>query len=122
MVPASEWERCKPWIEAALEHVGGTHKIEDIEAGISRGQFHFWPGKACGIVTEFGFYPQFTALNFFLVGGDLGEILDMEPYICQWAKAKGCERVHQIGRPGWRKYLEQRGYKVRALIGSMKEL
>jgi len=122
VTPLGEWERCRGWIEAALEYAGGTHTIEDIEAGLTSGQFTFWPGQRCAIVTELNVYPRFKALNIFLVGGDLQEILEMEPHICAWAKAHGCERVYQIGRPGWKRALEAHGYQVRLLVGSMKEL
>ena len=33
----TEWERCRPWIEAALIYADGTHSIEDIAAGIASG-------------------------------------------------------------------------------------
>ena len=30
MLLSDELERCRPWIEAALEYCGGTHEFEDI--------------------------------------------------------------------------------------------
>jgi hypothetical protein len=122
VVPSDEWARCRPWIEAALEYCYGTHRIEDIEAGLARGQYAFWPGRACAIVTEFTEYPQFKALNFFLVGGDRDELWEMEPHICAWAKAHGCTKVSQIGRSGWSKDFKARGYTVALLVASQKEL
>jgi hypothetical protein len=32
-----EIERCKPWIEAALEYSGGTHDFIDVAEGIYKG-------------------------------------------------------------------------------------
>ena len=34
----SELNRCRPWIEAALEYSGGTHYFEDIVEGIVSGR------------------------------------------------------------------------------------
>ena len=32
--PVDEMERCRDWIEAALEYSGGTHNFDDIKQGI----------------------------------------------------------------------------------------
>ena len=34
-----ELERCKPWIEAALEYSGGTHDFIDVAEGIYKGYY-----------------------------------------------------------------------------------
>ena len=39
----NELERCRPWIEAALEYSGGTHKFEDVAKGIVEGNMQLWP-------------------------------------------------------------------------------
>ena len=110
---AKEWARCKPWIEAALEYCRGTHRIEDIERLIAEGKLQFWPGKRSAVVTEILEYPQLKALNFFLVGGDLSELLEWEPSFIAWAKALGCTRISQVlGRRGWEPTLKPLGYKT----------
>ena len=40
-----ELERCKPWIEAALEYSGGTHDWIDVCEGIYKGTMQLWPAK-----------------------------------------------------------------------------
>lgn len=111
--PYSEWERCKHWIEAALPYCYGTHTIEDVERQIVEGKLQFWPGERCAVVTEIVGYPRLRALNFFLVGGDLSELLEkMEPAIVAWAKALGCTRVAQTGRKGWGRILAPLGYQT----------
>lgn len=108
----SEWLRCRPWIESALPYCYGTHTIEDVEQQIASGRLHFWSGERAAMVTEIVDYPRLRALNFFLVGGDLEELVEkMEPSIIAWAKARGCKLVLQTGRKGWSKVLAPKGYK-----------
>jgi hypothetical protein len=109
----TEWERCKAWIAAALPYSYGTHTIEDVEQQIAAGRLQFWPGEKCAVVTEIVDYPRLRALNFFLVGGDLAELIEkMEPAIVDWAKALGCTRVAQTGRKGWGRVLAPLGYQT----------
>ena len=106
-----EWSRCRPWIERALPYCYGTHTIEDVEQQIAEGRLQFWPGEACAVVTEIVEYPRLKALNFFLIGGDLTELLEqMEPAVIAWAKALGCTRVASVGRKGWERVLKPLGY------------
>ncbi len=111
MTAESEWARCKHWIAAALEYSRGTHTIEDIEAGIAAGQYTFWPGRGCAVITEFIEYPQLKALNFFLFGGDLQDLKEMEPHIVAWAKAQGCTRFMGGGRKGFERVFASAGYE-----------
>lgn len=107
----AEWTRCRPWLEAALEHACGTHLIEDVEDAIARGEAHFWPGRQSAVVTEFHEFPRLKALHFWLAGGDLEELLNrMLPDITAWAKAHGCTRMTLAGRPGWRRALAPHGF------------
>lgn len=108
----AEFERCRGWIEDALQYAGGTHTIDDIKQAIAEQRLVLWPGKRSAVVTEFVVYPQFTALNFFLAGGDLDELAEMEPIIADWAKRCGCKRIMLAGRRGWtRSFLTDRGYE-----------
>ena len=107
-----EWARCKHWIEASLKYCYGTHTLADVADGIASGQFQFWPSERCAVITEILEYPQAKALNFFLVGGDGKELVErMEPMIVAWAKSIGCTRVAQVGRKGWSRVLEPKGYR-----------
>lgn len=121
---AAAWSRCRPYIDAALAHAGGGYRIEDIEAGIESGLFHFWPGSRCAVVTEFQSAPHLKVLNFWLLGGELKELLAMRPHIERWAKAHGCARAIGGGvadKPGWGRILAAGGYEPRWIIYS-KEL
>ena len=73
----NELERCRPWIEAALEYSGGTHNFEDVAKGILEGNMQLWPTPRGCIVTEIVVYPRKKVLNVFLGGGELDQLLDM---------------------------------------------
>ena len=108
----SEWLRCRPWIEAALPYARGTHTIEDIEAGIARGQFVFWSGQKSAIITEIIEYPRARVMHYFLLGGDLTELVEfMEPRITHWAKTQGCNAVSGAGRRGFERVFARSGFK-----------
>ena len=108
----TELERCRPWIEAALEYSGGTHLFEDVEAGLMSGVMQLWPSPKGCIVTEIVVYPRKKVLNVFLGGGDLDQILDMHSDVIAWSKAQGCEALMMTGRFGWKKPLEKHGWKT----------
>ena len=73
-IVVNELERCRPWIEAALQYTGGTHEFEDIVDGIRSSRMQLWPSKRGCIVTEIVIYPRKKVLNLFLAGGELDQI------------------------------------------------
>ena len=109
--PVNEIERCRPWIEAALEYSGDTHSFEDIVDGVKKGTMQLWPAKKGCIVTEIVVYPRKTYLNIFLAGGELEQILDMDSDVKAWCIAQGCDGAMMSGRIGWTKPLKPLGWK-----------
>lgn len=99
----SELERCRPWIEAALEYSGGTHAWDDIVAGIRSGHMQLWPGPRGCLVTEIVAYPRKRVLNVFLGGGQLEQLVEMAADVEAWALAQGCDGATIAGRPGWQR-------------------
>lgn len=111
MTPSENWVRCRPWIEAALEYDSGFYRIEDIEQMIAGENALFWPGKRSAVVTQFWHFPRNKALNYWLAGGDLHELIDeMRPCIETFARSVGCTDIILAGRPGWRRPLGEHGY------------
>jgi hypothetical protein len=104
-----EWERCRPWLEGALEHCGGTHSLDDVRRCVEQRSARFWAGREAAMVTEIVTYPQFSTLNFWLAGGDLGELRDeLRPQAEAYARDLGCRYATIVGRAGWAKAL---GYR-----------
>jgi len=106
----SEFDRCKKWIEAALEYSGGTHTIEDIRAGVMADRFALLPLENCALVVERTEYPRKHALHVFLAGGDLQEIKSTDQNLVRMAKLLGCARIDISGRRGWVRALRDIGY------------
>ena len=106
----NELERCRPWIEAALEYSGGTHEFEDVAKGIVECRMQLWPSPRGCIVTEIVIYPKKKTLNVFLGGGELDQLLDMHSDVTDWAKHYGCEALTITGRFGWKKPLKAHGW------------
>jgi hypothetical protein len=105
-----ELERCREWIEAALEYCGGTHNFSDTEEGLRSGLMQLWPSPRGCIVTEIVVYPRKKMLNIFLAGGELDQILEMDDSVKDWAKSQGCAAATATGRFGWKKPLKAYGW------------
>lgn len=108
-----QFERCKPWLEAALEYNGGYQTLDDVWAGVSTGVFILVPGYKCAIVLEPNLVRK-KVMNFFLAGGDLEELKELESKIARRCKEEGFDSMTIVGRRGWVKRLD--GYKETAVV------
>ncbi len=99
-------------IASALEYSGNTHTFDDVAMMILKGQLLYWHLSNSCIVGEVITYPQRKDLHFFLLAGDLKEIIAMQPQMIETAKALGCSSLSGSGRPGWIKPLGELGWKV----------
>ena len=115
---AAEFERCWPWLEAALEfgafkHNGVTipsHRKEHVWERILSGRSLFWPGECCAIITEIHVSPTgLRSHHNWLAGGDLDEIVAMMPDIEDYGRQQGCHQQTGSGRRGWLRAFE--GYR-----------
>lgn len=106
-----ELERCRPWIEAALERSGGTHLFEDIVEAVAEGRMQLWPAPDACAVTEIIVFPRKKVLHVFLAGGKMETIVDMNDSAVEWAKSLGCEGMSIAGRKGWVKVLKKKGWR-----------
>lgn len=107
----TELERCRPWIEAALEYSGGTHEFADIEEGLRTGMMQLWPAPNGCLVTEITKFPQKLVVNVFLGGGDKDQLVAMHPSVIAWAKQQGCTAATIHGRAGWVRALKGQGWQ-----------
>lgn len=108
---SDELERCKPWIESALEYSGGTHSFEDVVRGINSSDYQFWPAENGCLITEVIGYPRAKKVHVFLAGGELDQFKKMEESLMEWAKLVGASSVTLAGRVGWVKLLKPYKFK-----------
>lgn len=117
-----EWARCSPWLEAALDHAGNTHDLDDVRSLVCDGEATFWPGAECAAVTEVIRHPNKTLLHVWLSGGDLNELTErLLPRVVEYAVAQGFHAITLIGRPGFERVLTTKGFAPVARF-CMKEL
>ena len=106
--------RCKKWVVDALDYAHNSHSFEQVIDIVKRGDAQFWAFSDGAIVTEIIEYPQRRTLRFWLAGGNLKTLLDVEPKIRKWSILYRCEAVEIIGRKGWEKVLK--GYEPTAIV------
>ena len=111
MTLASEWERCRPWIEAALAH-GATDSIADIERDIEQGRSFLLAGANSAMVCK---VIETRSLHVYLAGGDLQELKSGDPALIELAKQFECGNITIMGRNGWSRALRDLGYDTLVL-------
>lgn len=111
MLPEGEWERVRPWIQAALEYAGGTHTIEDVLAAIEAERAFLLVGERSALVCEIETFPRMKVLHIWLAGGDLEELRSLNDQMDDMARTLGCSRVTISGRKGWERALYDLDYR-----------
>lgn len=101
----SEFDRCGPWIQAALDRdIVGAFNLEDVWDYIAKDKAQLWTSPKSAVVTALEYFPRKVVLRYWLCGGDL-ECLELEPVIEAWAKRAGAACAIIGGRRGWLKAL-----------------
>lgn len=107
----SELERCRKWIEDALDRGGNTHDFEDIAESVKSGFMQLWPADDACAVTEILTFPRKKVLHIFLAAGNMDTIVDMHESAAHFARLNGCSDMTIAGRKGWVRVLKDKGYK-----------
>jgi len=97
---------CRKWIVDALKYAHNSHTFEQVIEIVKRGDAQLWAFPDSAIVTEIINYPQRRVLRFWLAGGNLKTLLEVEPKIRKWSILYNCKAVEIIGRKGWGKVLK----------------
>lgn len=105
-----EFERCRQWLEPALE--GGRRTMAEVIQALVSGQAQLWPGKACAMITEVHQFPTAKVLQVWLAGGDGAELMAMQAGVEAWARLVGCSEVLIEGRQGWARKLKPIGFEL----------
>lgn len=92
-------------LQPALDN-SGTHRMEDIEAGVKEGRFQMWLDTDCVGITEIIDFPLKRVLHIFLAGGDLEQIIGLHDKVWTWGQEQGCSEMTLSGRRGWLRALK----------------
>ncbi|WP_337187027.1 hypothetical protein [Phenylobacterium sp.] len=106
-----DWRRAAPALQAALDHAGATHTLDDVRGMVAAGEAQAWAGQAAWMVTTLENDPRDRRLMIWLAGGDFDELVNrLRPAAERWAKSAGCRRAVIAGRSGWERVLRSHGY------------
>lgn len=113
-----QFERCAPWLQAALDRDIGTHELPDVWELIEGGKAQLWPSAKSAVVTALEYFPRKTLLRYWLCGGEhndgLDDCLSMQEMIENWAKRAGATVVGIGGRKGWLQKLP--GFQINSVF------
>lgn len=116
-----QWGWARPLIQAAIETSPGFENIEDVERLLAGGTYQAWFGARSCAITEIVSYARRKVLNVVHGGGDLDELLEeLEPKMCAFARAQGCDGIMGVGRKGWERVTRKRGYRF-AYVAMIKD-
>lgn len=117
----SEFERCSPWIQAALDRDIGTHDLSDVWDYLADERAQLWPRPKSVVVTAVEYHPRKIVLRYWLCGGDeLDDCLMSEAAIEAYGKKAGASCAVIGGRRAWvralKDYREAGSYMVKDFV------
>ena len=114
------WDAVAELLEPAVERSNGRMNMATLRRSIEARDKQLWLAHVDGDViaawvTQVNEYPDVRVCEMLFGGGRLGEIqmwLDLGLNSVEGsARDKGCGLIELVGRPGWRRELERRGYR-----------
>ena len=112
------WIFVKDYIQNALDRSGGYADHEHIKDQIKKNLMQLWvvwsekDKKVYAVgVTELKQYPKYKTINFRILTGEKKDewVKFLEP-IELWAKQEGVDKMEFYARPGWERFLKNKGY------------
>jgi len=111
------WRNAAPHLDAALAEAGRTHALSDVASMVADGDAQFWAAPNSAVVTVIEADPLERRLLVWLAGGDLQELTEtVLPQVEAFGRANGCRRLMVIGRAGWERTLEPKGFEPVARV------
>lgn len=112
------WDIAAPMIDEALAYCGGLFVLEDVYHDLLDGEQTLWlalqDGEIIGCTTlSIIQYPRERTLCYKWLGGkDVTLWLAEGHRVCSsYARELGCTRLECFGRSGWKKFLENLGWR-----------
>ena len=113
-----KWQVARPIIERSVKY--GKYTIEQIDEKVLGLQWALWMGDNSAILTEQWDNDFGPVMTICYAAGDMDEVLKMYDTIEHAARCMGCIKIYILGRPGWKRVMEGRGYSDENMIS--KEL
>ena len=114
----SEWMKARPIIERAVRY--GKYSIEELDEKVLGMKWALWRGDNSAILTEQWDNDFGPVMTVCYAAGDMDECLRMYDTIEEAARCMGCHKMYILGRPGWKRVMETRGFSDENMIS--KEL
>ena len=99
--PMHTQSSARKYIQDALDHCGNTHSVDDVLQMVEDGKAQLHVGNRCAVVTQEMDFPAGRQLHYWLAGGDLEELQEIEKRVSENARKNGCTQASIIGRRGW---------------------
>ena len=97
----AKWASVREIMLPSIERTHGTHDEDTVVAMLMVGKAKLWVFEHSACITEVIEYPLLKALNLWLIGGKLEEVLAHEPVMAAFGAGIGCRRLTAGGRDGW---------------------
>ena len=105
----AEFDRCRPWLEAAIE-IDRETTAEALLEELLAGRAQLGPSEGACVVTQCILGPEGGSIHAWLGGGILSEMLALRPGIEAWGRAMGATWATIEGRKGWARLYVPHGY------------
>jgi hypothetical protein len=98
-------------MQRALAYGGDTHSVGDIVELLKTDRAKLVENDGAGIVAELHRFPKLTAVHFWLLFGELKQVLALEDEVLEWGKANGATIATACGRRGWGRVSAATGWR-----------
>lgn len=101
-------------LQKAIDRGLPTHTPQDILDACYRGEMRLWihPSGETVVVTSVHEFPRMRLAKIDYVAGKMEQVMEMKPYVEEWARENGATVVLAGGRKGWVRVLDD--YRVLA--------
>lgn len=115
-----------PWLQKMAKWSGGRRTVEDIIRRVVTREALLWlthnaEGKPNGaLVTHIEAYPRMRMLSVDHCAGERGQMDDIADQMYEalekFSRFNQCQGIEFVGRPGWVKHVEPRGYAAKHIL------
>lgn len=117
------WPSVSQYIESATEHTDGEISLQDIHSDIANQDRQLWVIKYQGeyiaaVVTKIYTYDEDLKIGEITFAGGKDHVLwdHFADVVGEWFRNQDCKFIDIVGRPGWKKLYEKRGFRPKYLV------